>query len=297
MSRRRRVALASVCLSVVLLTSLVVLNPVMSVRREDVFTLEPYLKYDEWQWFAEWFLALDLPPSQNVTAPFLSSWCADCVPVPDGTDCSGHCSAFRSAGIPNVGQYYHDTQFENQTPQEPIGFIDGEEFISDRITLAEVRPLLLGLPARIRQTSLGVYIGDTRDLESERNLHPDSPEVVLGGHLRVFLNETPIRAYGKEDMVFYPPWYDTGSSVTFPETVDLTNSTLRFVWFGSATIHVVVRVDYTLYCRAASSLSYLSVKQSCLVERRLLTYLGIGRPRIWDCSNSTLVPSWGSEIE
>lgn len=39
----------------------------MSVRRENVFTLEPYLKYDEWQWFGACFLALDLPPFQNVT--------------------------------------------------------------------------------------------------------------------------------------------------------------------------------------------------------------------------------------
>lgn len=276
---------------VVLLTPLAVFNPVMSAGREDVFTLEPYLKYDEWQWFAEWFLALDLPPYQNVTAPFLSSWCADCVPVADGTDCSGHCSAFRSAGIPNVGQYYHDTQFENQTPQEPIGFIDGEEFINDRITLAEVRPLLLGLPARIRETSLGVYIGDRGTWSQNGTFTHDSPEVALSGHLRVFLNETPVHAYGNEDMVFYPPWYDTGSSIAFPGTVDLTNSTVRFVWFGSSTIHVIVRVDYTLYCRAASSISYLSVKQSCLVERHLLTYLGIGRPRVRGCSNSTLTRS------
>jgi hypothetical protein len=262
----------------------------MSVRREDVFTLEPYLKYDEWQWYASWFLALELPPYQNVTAPFLSSWCADCVPVPDGTDCSGHCSAFRSAGIPNVGQYYKDTQFENQTPQEPIGFIDGQEFISDRITLAEVTPLLLGLPAQFRQTQLGFWILDTGAWSQNGTFTPDSTEVVLGGHLRVFLNETSIRAYGKEDMVFYPPLYDTGSSMTFAEIVDLTNSTLRFVWFGSATIHVIVRVDYTLYSRAPSSLSYLNVKQSCVTERRLLTYMGIGRPNLSDCSNSTLLP-------
>jgi hypothetical protein len=293
MSKRRRVALATVCLLVVLVTSLVVLNPVMSVRREDVFTLEPYLKYDEWQWFGEWFLALDLPPFQNVTAPFLCSWCADCVPVPVGTDCSGHCSAFLSAGIPNEGSYIKDTQFENQTPQEPIGFIDGMETISDRITLAEVRPLFLLLPAQFRRTSLLLYIGDNTGWSPIGT--PDSPQVLLSGHLRVFLNEAPMLAYtGAEELLFgwsVPPEYDASANMTYTGIVDLTNSTLGFVWFGSATIHVTVRVDYTLYSRAAGSVSYLSVKQSCLVERRVLTYLGIGRPRVWGCSSSTLVSS------
>jgi hypothetical protein len=160
MSKRRRVALASSCLLVVLMALLVVLDPIISVRREGVFTSEPYLKYDEWQWYASLDLALDLPPSQNVTAPFLCSKCADCVPVPIGTDCSGHCIPFLSAGIPNEGSYSKDTQFENQTPQEPIGFIDGSEVIRDNITLAEAKGLLLGLPAKVRQTQVGFYIVD-----------------------------------------------------------------------------------------------------------------------------------------
>lgn len=297
MSRRREVALAAVCLLVVLLASLVVFDPVMSVRREDVFTSEPYLKYDEWQWSASLMLAMDLPPFQNVTAPFLSSRCADCVPIPVGTDCSGHCSAFLSTGIPNEGSYIKDTRFENQTSQEPIGFIDGSEVIRDRITLAEVRPLFLLLPAQFRQTILGVYIGDNTGWSPIGT--PDSPQVLLSGHLRVFLNETPMLAYtGAEQLLFgwsVPPEYDAGANMTYAGIVDLTSSTLRFVWFGSATIHVTVRLDFTLHSRAPSSLSYLSVKQSCLVERHLLTYLRIGRPRVWDCSSSTLMGvSWSA---
>jgi hypothetical protein len=200
--------------------------------------LEPY-EWQEWRWWASWFLALDLPPYQNVTGPFLSSRCGNCVPVPDGTNCSGHCSAFLSAGIPNEGQYYHDTQSENRTS----------------ITVAEVMPLLLRLPAQLRQTSLGFYILDYGTWSQNGTLTPDSPEVVLGGYLRVFLNETPVPAYGRDYMVFYPPWYDTGSTITFSEIVDLTTSTLRFVWFGSATIHVVVTVDYALDCHAYTAIT------------------------------------------
>lgn len=251
---------------VILSASLVTVNPVLNTDREDVLTLQPYVQYSEWLWRAYVSFELDLEPRRDASAPFPCVGCADC-----------GAPTFGCAGIPNVGTYNAIEEFEPQNPPEQIPPpIVGRQYSKDGVAFRETWEFLHGIEAPLRQTTLRVDIVDSGY---------DSPQVLLSGHLRAFLNETPL-----PEMEFYPPsgpsgsgGWNAGSTIQYVGVADLTNGTLRFLWLGSATIHVTVGVEYTIYFRSASSPNYLVARQSCVIERRLLNNLGVGQPGMRDC--------------
>jgi hypothetical protein len=262
-SGRRRITLAVVCLLVIISASLVTINPVISADRVNVFTLQPYLKYSEFRWTAAVNFELDLEPLHNASAPFRCGGCSGC-----------DTPAFECAGIPNVGTYDAIDEFE---PQNPPGTIPpppilAREHYKDGVTFHEAWELLHGIEAPLRQTTLGVGIADSGN---------DSSQVLLSGHVRAFLNETPL-----PEMEFYSSGgygWNAGSTLEYIGMKDLTNESLTFLWLGSHTIHVTVGVEYTIYFRSGSSPNYLVARRLCVIERRLLNYLGVGQPGTRDC--------------
>ena len=68
-SSRRKVALAIVCLLVVLMAISLFANPIIGAQGEDVSRLQPVVAYASWQWLGIVDFELDPHPMNCVTAP------------------------------------------------------------------------------------------------------------------------------------------------------------------------------------------------------------------------------------
>ena len=64
---------------------------------------------------------------------------------------------------------------------------------------------------------------------------------------------------------------------------DLTNSTLTLLWTSSATIHVFGQTSFEVSAQSADFTLRLPIDESCLVEKHLSSYLGLGYPKRRDC--------------
>jgi hypothetical protein len=64
---------------------------------------------------------------------------------------------------------------------------------------------------------------------------------------------------------------------------DLTNSTLALLWTGSATIHVSGQTEIIVSAQSADFTVNLPIAESCLVQKHLFNYLGLGYPKLSDC--------------
>jgi hypothetical protein len=64
---------------------------------------------------------------------------------------------------------------------------------------------------------------------------------------------------------------------------DLTNSTLTLLWTGSATIHVLGQSSFVVSAQSADFTVRLPVDKTCVVEKHLSNYLGLGYPKLRDC--------------
>jgi hypothetical protein len=102
------------------------------------------------------------------------------------------------------------------------------------------------------------------------------------GYLMIFLDGILLKQ-GQFSATVCELCYDIGVSVRYDGVRDLTNSVLAFLWNGSASIRISPQVEYDVHSESADYVEHLQVTESCVVERHLLDYMGVGNPSLRDC--------------
>lgn len=253
---RRGLVFAISCLLVISLTVALIVNPTIQTNRENVSAQEPVVADAFWIWNGVVNFELDIQPmTKTVIAPsfpqlgFLSGGIYADVNVPEPTRELIHMprGGLQSLGYIGGGYYKDSVLFS-----EGMSFVSGEYLNHN--------------PQNVT-TDLNIQVGSSSDAN-----------VLASGHLVFFLNGTIL-----QETKFYPPDTGTGTTAVYLDLKDFTNSTLTLLWTGSATIHLFGQTEIIVSAQSADFTLSLPIAESCVVEKHLSNYLGLGYTKLRDC--------------
>jgi hypothetical protein len=229
-------------------------NPLIHAQKEAVTRLEPVTARARWGWSGnmDYELDLDLRPMNLVVAPI----------------------------IPQVGRLDGEVIADLNVPGflQQLGFV-GHAFDKDgAVPFSEGRDFIvkpfLNHTAETITTELNVQVSVS---------HPNDTDILRTGYLTILLDGIRLKQ-GQ----FSP--YDMGVTVFYDGVKDLTTGTLAFLWNGCAPIHIWPHIDYDVHSESADYVEHLQVTESCIVERHLQDYLGVGNPSLHNCELQSWYP-------
>jgi hypothetical protein len=261
-----------------MLIILMLTNPLVPPHRETVTVLEPVTVYALWGWRASGWTSgwnnesgqveLDLPPMSPFIAPI--NWKVGNL---EGTILADY----------NVTGFAQDLVDARYYPTAAVPFSEGREFV--------LKPFL-NHTAETTTTEVRVWVST---MSRAASYNDTSIEELGTGYLTILLNGVALEqgqfhvwgACGSTG----PPWCSqVGVDLFYDGVKDLTNSTLTFVWDGSAPVYIWPSAQYSLGAKSTDYTEHLQVTESCVVERHLLSYLGIGKPKLSDCKVVSYYP-------
>ena len=269
-------ATATIMLIILMLT-----NPPVPPHRETVTVLEPATVYALWGWRASgWTNASDWNPESGQVELDLSPMSPFIAPINwkvgnrEGQILADlNVTGFAQDLVDGVGYW----------PLAAVPFSEGREFVlkpflnhtAETIT-TEVRVLLTAM-------SRAASYNDT----SIQRLGTGYLTILLDG---VALEQGQFHIWGACGGTG-PPWCSgVGADVFYNGVRDLTNSTLTFVWNGSTPVHILPSAEYYFSAKSTDYIDHMQVTESCIVERHLLNYLGMGKPKLSDCNVVSYYP-------
>ncbi len=249
--------LAISCVIVVLVVSLIA-NPTISAHREAITRLEPVTVRASWSWSWAWGSSgegaqLDLYPMSPVVAEI--NWKVGLIQADIRTD----------PNIPGFLERLDNSGDGFSRTDAP--FSEGRDFV--------LKPFL-NHTAETIATHLDVGV----DTAAQNGT---AIETLQSGFLTILLDGTALQQAQFRISPVCPGCYEVDVERSYDGVKDLTNSTLTFLWNGSAPIRVSPLVSYGVYAVSADYVEHLQVTESCIVEKHLLNYLGISEPKLSEC--------------
>jgi hypothetical protein len=261
-------------------------NPLVPPHRETVTVLEPVTVYAMWSWrasglrgyevqdvnniteFSQYFY-LELRPTSAFVAPI--NW--------KGGNLEGQVLA-----DPNVTGFAQNlVDVVGYYPTAAVPFSEGREFVLKPFLNHTAETITTEVSVWLMTESNAVSYNDT----SIQRLGTGYLTILLDG---VAFTQGQFHIWGACGSIG-PPWCSqVGANVSYDGVKDLTNSTLTFVWNGSVPIHIGPSAEYGFGARSTDYIEHLQVTESCVVERHLLNYLGMGKPKLSDCNVVSYYP-------
>ena len=237
--------------------------------------LEPVTVYALWGWRASAWnpesggVELDLPPMSPFIAPInwkVGNLAGQILADPNVT-------GFAQDLVDGVGYY----------PLAPVPFSEGREFVLKPFLNHTAETITTEVRVWVSTMSRAATYNDT----SIQRLGTGYLTILLDG---VALTQGQFHIWGACGSTG-PPWCSqVGADVFYDGVKDMTNSTLTFLWNGSAPVHILPSAEYYFSAKSTDYVDHLQVTESCVVERHLLSYLGIGKPKLSDCKVVSYYP-------
>jgi hypothetical protein len=276
LSNRKKAVSAT---ATIMLIILMLTNPPVPPHRETVTALEPVTVYALWGWRASgWtsgrnpesgWVELDLPPMSPFIAPI--NWKVGNL---EGTVLADlNVTGFAQDLVDGAGYY----------PLAAVPFSEGREFVLKPFLNHTAETITTEVRVWLTAEVMAATYNDT----SIQRLETGYLTILLDG---VALAQGQFHIWGACGSMG-PPWCSqVGADVFYDGVKDMTNSTLTFLWNGSVPVHILPGAVYYFSAKSTDYVDHLQVTESCVVERHLLNYLGIGKPKLSDCNVVSYYP-------